>query len=113
MFAGPIEQFGFGAFIEGLTAHHTMEELPHGPIYLGATQADYENLMQEAGFDDYDVGVRQLTLHLENLDPLLRVGWEMCQLSKLPPAKQGKIRETTIEKATPYQSDRAAADAEG
>ncbi len=106
VFAGPIEQFGFGAFIEGLTAHHTMEELPHGPIYLGATQADYENLMQEAGFGNYDVNVRQLTLRLENLDPVLRVGWEMCQLSKLPPATQDRIRETTVEKATPYQTDK-------
>ena len=106
VFAGPIEQFGFGAFIEGLTAHHTMDELPHGPIYLEATQGDYENLMQEAGFSDYDVNVRQLTLHLETLDPLIQTGWEMCELSKLPQATQDKIRETTVEKAAPYKTDK-------
>lgn len=105
VFAGPIEQFGFGAFIEGLTAHHTMDELPHGPIYLGATQQDYENLMREAGFGDYDVNIRQLTLRLENLDSLIQTGWGMCELSKLPQATQDKIRETTIEKAAPYKTD--------
>ena len=65
VFAGPIEGFAFGAFIAGLTAHHTMDELPHGPIYLGATQEDYENLVKEGGFHDYDVSIRQLTLHLD------------------------------------------------
>lgn len=106
VFAGPIEQFGFGAFIEGLTAHHTMDELPHGPIYLGATQEDYERLLNEAGFHDYDVSIRQLTLHLETLDPLIQTGWEMCELSKLPQATQDMIRETTVEKAGPYKTDR-------
>lgn len=105
VFAGPIEQFGFGAFIEGLTAHHTMDALPHGPIYLEATQADYENLMQEAGFADHDVNVRRLTLRLEALNPLIETGWEMCQLSKLPQATQDKIRATIIEKAAPYKTD--------
>jgi ubiquinone/menaquinone biosynthesis C-methylase UbiE len=35
VFAGPIEQFGFGAFIEGLTAHHTMDVIfqKHDPTW--------------------------------------------------------------------------------
>ncbi len=65
VFAGPIEQCGFGAFIAGLTAHHTMEVLAHGPLYLGATREDYENLVKDAGFTMYDVAARELTLHLE------------------------------------------------
>ena len=105
IFAGPIEQFGFGAFIAGLTAHHTMDELPHGPIYLEATGGDYEDLVRGAGFSNYNVNVRQLTLHLENLDRLFQVGWEMCQLSRLPSTTQEKIRETTLEKAAPYATD--------
>lgn len=104
VFAGPIEQFGFGAFIQGLTSHHTMEVLSHRPIYLEATQLAYTNLMRSAGFGEYDVNVRQLTLHLDNLDPLLQVGWEMCQLSKLPGETQDKIRETTLEKAAKYKT---------
>ena len=105
VFSGPIEQFGFGAFIEGLTAHHTMEDLPHGPIYLGASAADYENLLKEAGFEDYDVTVRQLTLHLDNLDPVLEAGWQICNLSTLPQETQEKIRQTTVEKAAPYATE--------
>jgi hypothetical protein len=61
--------------------------------------------MQEAGFGDYDVSIRQLTLHLENLDPLLKTGWEMCELSKLPQTTQVKIEVTTIEKAAPYKTE--------
>jgi hypothetical protein len=106
VFAGPIEQFGFGAFIEGLTAHHTMDELPHGPIYLGASREDYENLLDEAGFEDYDVTIRQLSLCLQTLDPLIHTGWEMCELSKLPQATQRRIRDTVVDKAAPYRTDK-------
>jgi SAM-dependent methyltransferase len=105
VFAGPIEQFGFGAFIEGLTRHHTMAVLAHGPLYLEATQQDYENLVNAAGFARYDVAVRQLTLRLADLDPLLQTGWEMCELSALPADTQAKIRETTIQAAEPYKTD--------
>jgi hypothetical protein len=31
------------------------------------------------------------------------VGWEICELSKLPNELQDKIRETTIEEAAPYK----------
>src|SRR5215207_5098427 len=83
VFAGPIEQFGFGAFIEGLTTHHTMEVPAHGPLYLEATREDFENLVKDAGFARYDVPVRQLTF-LPSLEPLLQTGWEMSELSELP-----------------------------
>ena len=105
VFAGPIEQFGFGAFIEGLTTHHTMAVLAHGPLYLEATREDYENLVKDAGFASYDVAVRQLTLHLPSLEPLLQTGWEMCELSALPQDTQNKIRETTIQRAEPYRTE--------
>src|SRR5215218_5279282 len=105
VFAGPIEQFGFGAFIEGLTTHHTMEALAHGPLYLDATREDYENLVKNAGFASYDVAVRQLTLRLPSLEPVLQTGWEMCELSALPQDTQTKIRETTIQRAGPYRTE--------
>lgn len=106
LFAGPIEQFGFGAFIGGLMKHHTMDVLPHGPIYLEATQADYEQLVETAGFDRHQVKVHQLPLHLEGLDALLRIGWEMCKLSGLPVEQQDRIRVAVVEAASPYANDR-------
>ncbi len=104
VFAGPIEQFGFGAFIAGLTAHHSMAALAHGPLYLEATRDDYENLVKDAGFTSYDVAVYQLTLRLPILEPLLQTGWEMCELSELPQDTQNKIRETTIQRAEQYRT---------
>ena len=105
VFAGPIEQFGFGAFIAGLTAHHTMEVLAHGPLYLGATREDYEKLIKNAGFTQYEVAVRQLTLHLSSLEPVLQTGWEMCELSELPQGTQDNIRETTIQRAESFRTE--------
>jgi SAM-dependent methyltransferase len=105
VFAGPIEPLEFMAFIEGLTAHHTMAALAHGPLYLDATGNDYENLVKDAGFANYDVAVRQLTLHLPSLEPVLQTGWEMCELAELPEDTQNNIRETTIQRAEPYRTE--------
>jgi ubiquinone/menaquinone biosynthesis C-methylase UbiE len=105
VFAGPIEQLEFGAFVAGLTAHHTMAVLAHGPLYLDATREDYENLVKDAGFASYDVAVHQLTLHLPSLEPVLQTGWDMCELSELPQDTQDKIRETTIQRAEPYRTE--------
>jgi SAM-dependent methyltransferase len=105
VFAGPIEPLEFMAFIEGLTAHHTMEVLAHGPLYLGATGADYEKLVKDAGFTSFDVAVHQLTLYLPSLDPVLQTGWETCELSALSQDTQNKIRETTIQRAEPYRTE--------
>jgi ubiquinone/menaquinone biosynthesis C-methylase UbiE len=105
VFAGPIEPLEFMAFIEGLTAHHTMAALAHGPLYLDATGDDYENLVKDAGFASYEVAVRQLTLHLPSLEPVLQTGWEMCELAALPQDTQNKIRETTIQRAEPHRTE--------
>ena len=104
VFAAPIQQYGFGAFIEGLTAHHTLDDLPHGPIYLGADQAVYETLLRNSGFTECETKVRELPLHLESLDPLLVAGWDICNLSGLPQETQDKITATIREKAAPYKT---------
>jgi SAM-dependent methyltransferase len=106
VFAGPIGEFGgFEAFSEGLTTHHTMEEQAYGPLYMEATREDYEKLVKDAGFASYDVTVRQLTLHLPSLEPVLQTGWAYCALAALPQDTQNKIRETTIQRAAPYRTE--------
>ena len=104
--AGPSEGFGFSALREAVTEHHTRGERPRGSISNRATQADYESLLQEAGFSDYDVNVHQMTLHLESLEPLIETGRQMWELSKLPREIQDRIRDATAEKTAPYRTDR-------
>lgn len=104
LFAGPLEQFGFGAFIDALNEHHTLEVLAHGPIYLDASPEDYENLLRSAGFTDFHVEKSQQTLRLTSLDPLIKVGWGMCQLSELPEDTQQAIENALRINAAPYLS---------
>jgi ubiquinone/menaquinone biosynthesis C-methylase UbiE len=104
VFAGPIEPVSFITFIEALSAHHTLDELAHGPLYLQATREDYEDLLKTAGFRDLDVTIRTFALHLESLNPLLEAGWQMCNLSVLPQLTQDRIRETTQQGAEPYRT---------
>ncbi|HAL49338.1 MAG: class I SAM-dependent methyltransferase [SAR202 cluster bacterium] len=108
VFAGPSAQTGgFGGFLDALTTYHTIrDERPHGPISTQATEADFDDLLQETEFGDCDVNAHELTLHLENLDPVIETGWEMFELSKLPQQTQDKIREMTLDNAAPYKTDR-------
>lgn len=105
VFAGPIEQFGFGSFIDALSRFHTLEDLPHGPIYMGATGEDYENLIRESGFTDFDVNVLQLDLVLDTFDQVLETGWKMCGLNEVSKEIQENIRAAAIENAKPYLKD--------
>jgi len=104
VFADPIEQFGFGPFLEALTRHHTMGAIAHAPFPDEATQQDYEHLVNAAGFARCDVAVHQLTLRLADLEPILQTGWAMWDLAALPEDTQAKIRETTIQAAEPYKT---------
>ena len=104
VFAGPIEQHGFGAFMEAVSEHHSLDDLPHGPIFLDADQSVYERLMRDSGFEEFDVEVRRLSLNLDSLEPLHVAGSEICDLGRLPTETQEKIRATTEERAEPYRT---------
>lgn len=104
LFAGPLGQCGFGAFIDALNKHHTLEVLAHGPIYLDASVQDYENLLRTAGFSDVHVEEKQQTLRLASLDPLIETGWGMCELDKLPESTQQAIRDDVQIAVAPYLS---------
>ena len=92
IFAAPIEQFGFGPFIEALTTHHTMGVLAHAPFPSQATQQDYEHLVNAAGFARCDVAVHQLTLRLADLEPILQTGWAMWDLEGVMHSERFSIR---------------------
>ena len=72
---------------------------------MEATREDYETLIKDAGFASYDVTVRQLTLHLPSLAPVLQTGWEYFSLAELPHDTQNKIRETAMQRAIPYRTE--------
>jgi ubiquinone/menaquinone biosynthesis C-methylase UbiE len=105
VFGAPKDQFGFAAFIEAVNTHHTLDNLPHGPIYLDAEKETYEKLLADSGFQQFRVEVWQQTLHLHSIEPLLVAGWNICNLGVLPQETQDKIAATTREKAAPYKSD--------
>ena len=60
--------------------------------------------MLDCGFDQFEVEIRQITLHLESLDPLIVAGRDICNLSTLPKETQEKIETTTREKTALYRS---------
>lgn len=105
VFAGVLEHFGFWAFMSALMAHHTMEALAHGPLYLEATREDYEKLVADAGFDSHEVTEQVIPLHQDDLEAVLMTGWEMCDLKTLPGEVQDKIRAATVENAAAYQTE--------
>ena len=105
VFAAPKDQYGFGAFIEALNLHHTLDDLPHGPIYLGADQAQYEELLSDSGFNQFSIELRQITLTIDSLEPLLVTGWSICGLANLPQSTQDKISASLQDQAAPFKTE--------
>ena len=108
VFAEPLEQFGFGGFVNAMLAHHVadffLEETPHGPITPDSPREEYEHLVVNAGFSEWEVTERQVTSHQDNLDAIFKTGWDMWELDKLPRETQEMIRKTAIENVELYKT---------
>jgi hypothetical protein len=52
------------------------------------------------------VEVRQLSLRIDDLEPLFVCGWDFCDLDTLPQPTQDKIAEAIREKTAPFKTDR-------
>ena len=52
VWASPEEQTGFGVFFAAVQAHHTLEALPHGPLFGVTDRAVYDKLAGPIGFSE-------------------------------------------------------------
>ena len=101
----PEEQSSIGAFFGAVTAHHNVEELPHGPLF-GVTELNvYEPLLAQAGLRECQLSTHAVEWTLDSLNPMLQGYWDWGNMAMLPEDIQGKIKKTTVENAQPYQQN--------
>lgn len=103
VWGAPEEQSSIGAFFGAVTAHHDLEELPHGPLFGVTERSVYEPLLTQAALRDFQFSIQQVNWKTESLDPVLNGFWDFGNLVALPDEIQSKIKETTRENAQPYK----------
>lgn len=101
----PDTQTSFTAFAKALMEHMNPEAVPSGPLYNVSDESVYESLLTAAGFYTCEFAHPEIACRVPNLDPLLRGGWEMAQLSNLPQEIQDNIRRDTTRNAEAYRHD--------
>lgn len=105
VWGAPEEQSSIGAFFGAVGVHHNIEELPHGPLF-GVTEISvFEPLLTQAGLENCQLSLHEVTWGTISLDPILQGFWDWGNMAALPTDIQEKIKETTIENCQPYKQD--------
>lgn len=105
VWGAPEEQSSIGAFFGAVTAHHDLEELPHGPLF-GVTERNvYEPMLTQAGLGNCQLSTHDVSWNVDLLDPVLKGFWIWGNLAALPEETQSKIERTTRDNAKAYVQD--------
>lgn len=105
VWGAPEEQSSIGAFFGAVTAHHDLEELPHGPLFGVTERSVYEPLLTQAALHDCQIAIHEVNWKADSLDPVLKGFWVWGNLAALPTETQTRIAETTRENAQQYEQD--------
>ena len=105
VWGAPEEQSSIAAFFGAVTAHHDLEELPHGPLFGVTERSVYEPLLTQAALEDCELSIHEVSWKTDSLDPVLKGFWVWGNLAALPAETQTRIEETTRENARPYEQD--------
>jgi len=105
VWGAPEAQSSIGAFFAAVEAHHTVDELPHGPLFGVTERSVYEPMLTAAGLTDCQLGTQDVVWRSEGLEPILRGFWDWGHLAALPQDVQARIEATTRENARAYEED--------
>ena len=96
VFADPAAQSSIGAFFSAVEEHHSVEELPHGPLF-GVTDLEVHRTMLKAGgFADAEFAFRPFIWRASTPKPVLDSFVTWGNLHALPADISKKIEETTL-----------------
>ena len=105
VFADPEAQSSVGAFFAAVGAHHSIDELPHGPLF-GVTDLDVHSAMLKAGgLENPEFEFRKFIWQVETPDPVYDSFRVWGNIDALPPETQKRIKETTYENLEAFRSD--------
>jgi SAM-dependent methyltransferase len=105
VWGAPEAQSSIAAFFAAVQAHHTLDALPHGPLFGVTERSVYEPMLTAAGFTDCHLSSHEIVWRSEGLEPVLRGFWDWGHLAALPQDVQDRIEATTRENAKGYEQD--------
>ena len=103
VWGAPEEQSSIGAFFGAVMAHHDLAELPHGPLFGVTERCVYEPLLTQAGLQDCQLSMHEVTWKADSLEPVLKGFWDWGNMAALPEDTQEKIRESTRDNSQAYE----------
>ena len=101
----PEAQSSIGAFFGAGDAHHSLEELPHGPLFGVTDLSLYESMLHASGLTHLSFDFREITWRTRTPDPVVESFWSWGNMAALPQQIQDKIEVTTRENLKPYEQD--------
>jgi SAM-dependent methyltransferase len=104
VFERPEAQSSIGAFFEAVTAHHDLEELPHGPLF-GAERSAYVPPLSASGLIDVEFATHDIVWRCSTVEPVLQAFLEWGDIGALPPDVQAKIEATARDNLERYRDD--------
>ena len=103
VFAAPEAQSSIGAFFGAVEAHHSLDELPHGPLFGVTDLSIYESMLNTGGLTHLEFSFRNIMWRTKTPDPIVKSFWSWGNMAALPQDKQDKIEATTRENLRPYE----------
>lgn len=104
VFAAPEEQSSIGEFFAAVEEFHTVEELPHGPLF-GVTDIEvHRDLLEAGGFTTTSFEFHPITWKAESPDDVFSAFSDWGNLDALPKETAGKIREATLARYENYRT---------
>ncbi|MFQ5671382.1 MAG: class I SAM-dependent methyltransferase [Acidobacteriota bacterium] len=105
VFAAPEAQSSLGAFFRAVEEHHSLDELPHGPLFGVTDVSLYESLLRAAGLTHLEFDFRKVTWRTRTLDPVVESFWSWGDMGSLPQEVQDKVEAATRENLEAHRQE--------
>ncbi|MFQ5876163.1 MAG: class I SAM-dependent methyltransferase [Acidobacteriota bacterium] len=105
VWGSPEVQSSIAAFFAAVQAHHTLDELPHGPLFGVTDRSVYERMLAAAGLKGCRLTTHEVVWRCETLEPVLRGFWDWGNMAALSQEVQDRIETATRENAKPFGRD--------
>ena len=102
-FVHPLQQESMDIFFEAVAQHHTLEAVPHGPLFGSTDRTLFESMMTTVGLTDCHFENQELALRLASLDPFIGSCRDFLGLDDLSRELWHKIEVTARDNAEAHR----------
>ena len=95
VFGNPAEQSSIGAFFAAVEIHHSIDELPHGPLFGVTDLGVYKRMLEAGGLSDPRFAFRNIIWREKSPDPVVASFLDWGNMATLPQETQDKIEAST------------------